>query len=64
MAYVTTYCQYEKYKVGSQFKDEQGNKRVCCQLSNDICIAQRWCPEQQKYIISERAKNICKDYKS
>ena len=30
MTYVTTYCQYEKYKAGNQFKDEQGNKRVCC----------------------------------
>ena len=63
MTYVTTYCQYEKYKAGNQFKDEQGNKRVCCCLNNDICIAQRWCPEQEKYIVSERAKKICKNYK-
>lgn len=64
MAYIITCCEYEKYKVGEKFKDKQGNKRVCCQLSNDVCIAQRWCPAQKKYVINERAKDICKDYKA
>ena len=63
MAHLATYCRNEKYKIGDQYKDAQGNRRVCCCLNNDVCIAQRWCPEQNQYIVSERAKNICKNYK-
>ena len=63
MRYIATYCRNQKTKNGEQFIDAQGNKRICCCLNNDICIAQRWCPEQNQYIVSEREKNICKNYK-
>ena len=63
MAYIATSCINEKYKSGEEYKDTQGNRRICCRLDNNLCIAQRWCTKQKKYIISERAKDICKNYK-
>lgn len=46
----------------SDVVDEKGNKYIYCGKTNSICIGQRFCPDQQRYIISERVKNICRDY--
>lgn len=53
-------CRHQMSK--SDVVDEKGNKYIYCRKTNGICIGQRFCPEQQRYIISERVKNICRDY--
>lgn len=61
--YNITCCINQMKKRDERFSDCNGNMRICCRLTKELCVAQRWCPEQEKYIISERAKNICKNYK-
>lgn len=46
----------------SKHKDENGEQLVVCQKTGDICIAQRYCTNESKYIVSERANVYCKDY--
>ena len=55
-------CTYQCRKSGEGTKDDNGNSYVFCRLTQKLCVSQRWCPEQQKYIVSERAKSICKNY--
>lgn len=62
MAYIPTCCKNQCRKTGEDAKDENGYPYIYCRLTKELCIAQRWCPEQQKHIISERARNICKKY--
>ena len=62
MAYIPTCCQHQCKKSDENSKDVNGRAYVFCRLTNELCVAQRWCPEQQKYIVSERAINICKKY--
>lgn len=62
MAYVTTYCINQCRKTGEGTKDDNGKPYIFCKLTGELCVAQRWCPEQEKHIVSERAKNICKNY--
>jgi hypothetical protein len=50
-------------RSGDKYKDINGYSHIYCKLTKELCIAQRFCPEQDKYIISERAKNICKNYR-
>lgn len=61
--YKITNCSNQMFKVEDKYKDSNGQRYVCCRLTKELCCAQRWCPEQEKYIVSERAKNICKNYK-
>lgn len=53
-------CGHHMFKSG--VTDEKGNKYIFCHKKNDICTGQRFCPEKQCYIISERVKSICRDY--
>ena len=62
MAYIPTCCKNQCRKTGEDAKDENGYPYIYCRLTKELCIAQRWGPEQQKHIISERARNICKKY--
>ena len=62
MAYIPTCCKNQCRKTGEDSKDENGYPYIYCRLTKELCIAQRWRPEQQKHIISERARNICKKY--
>ena len=62
MAHVTTYCKNQSRRSGDKSKDNNGYAYIFCRLNKEMCIAQRWCPEQQKYIVSERACKICKKY--
>ena len=63
MSYRTTYCGNQTRKAGNVSKDENGYPYIYCKITNALCVAQRWCPEQHKHIISERANRICKNYK-
>lgn len=60
--YIHTYCRNQKRKSGENTRDENNCPYIFCKLTDEICVAQRWCPEQKKHIISERAKNICKKF--
>jgi hypothetical protein len=61
--YKVTCCINQCRKSDDTFKDGNGNPYVCCKITQNICLSQRWCTEQQKYIVSERAVTICKNYK-
>lgn len=61
--YTVTFCSNQMCRAGKQYADDNNQKYVCCKVTKELCVAQRWCPEQQKYIVSERAKNICKNFK-
>lgn len=63
MAYVITYCGNQCRKSGEDSKDTCGYPYIFCRITNKMCTAQRWCPEQEKYIVSERANKTCKNYK-
>lgn len=62
MAFIPTYCKYQCRKSGSEFTDNNGYSYIYCRKSQELCIAQRWCSEQEKYIISERANKTCRNY--
>lgn len=62
MAYIPTCCKNQYKKTGDSSKDNNGNSYIFCRKTQQMCFAQRWCPEQKKYIISERANKICKNY--
>lgn len=61
--YKVTCCANQCRKSGNGTKDSDGNSYIFCKLSKAKCISQRWCPEQQKYIISERANLGCKNFR-
>lgn len=61
--YNITFCSNQMKRSGDKYKDINGYSHIYCKLTKELCIAQRFCPEQDKYIISERAKNICKNYR-
>ena len=61
--YKVTYCANQCKKSGDDTKDSDGHSYVFCKLSQKPCVSQRWCPEQQKYIVSERANSVCKNYR-
>ena len=54
-------CEFQSYK--KEFKDEQKHKQIYCSKNQCLCNAQRYCTEQGKWLVSERAKYICKDFK-
>lgn len=62
MAHVTTFCRNQSRHTGEGSKDENGYPYIFCKLTKEMCMAQRWCPELKKFVISERAKKICKKY--
>lgn len=62
MAHVTTFCRNQSRRTGEGSKDENGYPYIFCRLTKEVCMAQRWCPELKKFVISERAKKICKKY--
>ena len=53
-------CKYQSYK--KDFKDNQNIKQLYCSKNKCLCCGQRYCVKQQRYIISERVKSICKDF--
>ena len=59
---VGSLCEYQGVK--KDFKDSAGRKQIYCTKHECLCIGQRFCPDLQQWIVSERAKNICKDYKN
>lgn len=59
--YKVTHCVNQCRKSGKT--DSNDHPYVFCKEKQKVCIAQRWCPEQLKYIISERAKSICGSYR-
>lgn len=63
MAFIPTHCVNQYRKSGEETKDNNGNSYIFCKKTRGLCFAQRWCPEQNKYIISERANKVCKNYK-
>lgn len=42
--------------------DEQGRKMIVCQLTKALCIAQRYCTNDNQYVVSENANRYCKNY--
>ncbi len=62
MAYRITFCPYQSRRSGEGTSDDSGNAYIFCGKTGEKCIAQRWCPEQGKFVISERAGSICKYY--
>lgn len=61
--YKVTCCANQCRKSSDKFKDSNGYQFVCCNISQDLCLSQRWCSEQQKYIVSEHADKLCKNYR-
>jgi len=51
-------CKYQSYQ--RKVEDNTDNPKVYCKKTKDICGAQKYCPELNKFVISERAKMICK----
>ena len=47
----------------AQNVDETGKKIILCQKTKQPCVAQRYCGEQNNYIVSENANKVCKNYK-
>jgi len=54
-------CKFQSYK--KEYKDELNQKQIYCSKNQCLCYGQRYCTEQHKWIVSERAKYICKDFK-
>lgn len=63
MSYIQTCCVNQTRKSGENSKDNSGYPYIYCKITDKMCVAQRWCPEQRKHIVSERANKICKYYK-
>lgn len=57
---MNNYCQFQGYK---EVDEATGKKFVYCYKNKCKCICQRFCTEQQEYIVSEQAKSYCKDFK-
>lgn len=57
-----TYCRNSCRRTGENSKDNNGCAYVFCKITGQMCVAQRWCSEKQKHIISERAGKICKKF--
>lgn len=47
----------------SKNTDELGRKIVMCKKTRESCLAQRFCTELKRYIVSEQAEKYCKYFK-
>lgn len=43
-------------------KDALDQKLVSCILTKEPCVAQRYCSDLRRYIVSERAKSQCNKF--
>lgn len=53
-------CEFQSYK---RIDDGDFRPRIFCKKYNTLCCGQRYCPQLNKFIISERVNMCCRDFK-
>lgn len=61
---MVTFCRFASYKKTEDTYDEAYNSyKITCAKKGKICEHQRPCKDKHKWIISEMARNYCRDFK-
>ena len=53
-------CKYQSYRRDN---NDELHPKIYCKLLKDFCVAQRFCLEKSKYIITEKIEYTCKNFK-
>ncbi|MCI9627332.1 MAG: hypothetical protein HFI90_11215 [Clostridia bacterium] len=57
-------CQYQQWKNREEYRDSSGKTRISCRKTGQLCHCQRWCKQEEKYVISDHPARYCKYYKN
>lgn len=61
---MATFCKFMSYKkMDESYDNISDSYKITCVKYGRLCTSQRYCGEKHKWIISEMARNYCRDFK-